>query len=78
MLWITSRRCEGLAPPLGRGQSKTLLQALGKALPRQLVRCCMQRRAVIIGLLARLGARGLLQQTRRLRPLRPLQQLQSR
>jgi len=38
----------------------------------------MQRRLVIIGLLLRLGARGLLQQTRRLRPLRPLQQLQSR
>ena len=73
MLWITSRRCEGLAPPLGRGQSKTLLQALGKALPRQLVHRCMQRAAVfIIGLLLRIG-QGLLQQTRRLRPLRPLQ-----
>ena len=74
MLWIISR----LRAPARGGRGQPALAANGRVLqPRQLSRC-MQRRAVIIGLLARLGVRGLLQQTRRLRPLRPLQQLQSR
>ena len=77
MLWITSQWDFPRRSSEARG-SGTLLQA-GKALQsRQPVRRCMQRAALIIGLLWRLGARGLLQQTRRLRPLRPLQQLQSR
>ena len=74
MLWIISR----LRAPARGGRGQPALAAIGRALQSPTKRCCMQRRLVIIGLLLRLGARGLLQQTRRLRPLRPLQQLQSR
>ena len=74
MLWIISR----LRAPARGGRGQPALAANGRALQSPTKRCCMQRRLVIIGLLLRLGVRGLLQQTRRLRPLRPLQQLQSR
>ena len=73
MLWIISR----LRAPASSGWARPACHWQSAAVsPTK--RCCMQRRLVIIGLLLRLGARGLLQQTRRLRPLRPLQQLQSR
>ena len=74
MLWIISR----LRAPARVGEASLLLLPWQSAAATPTKRCCMQRRLVIIGLLLRLGARGLLQQTRRLRPLRPLQQLQSR
>ena len=74
MLWISVGYARDCARA-GSGEADRLFAACQwqSAAVSPTKRCCMQRRLVIIGLLLRLGVRGLLHPTRRLRPLQLLQ-----